>query len=252
MAARRSSRFGRRSRPRRRESPPPARACNRPDVEGDDADPVAAARIASGRRRPPREPTAAARAHRPSGQLSCRVMPSMPASISACAAAAIATAPMTFGVPASSRSGSPAQCTSSRVTISTVPPPWYSGAPCRNVSRRPISAPVPNGAYILCADIATIVQVLRVVVRLDVDPAVRRELRGIDQDPGADRVRLPRQAMDGLDEPGDVRGAADGQQRDPAAVGGEQPSTSSSSSRPSAVTRARTTRARARQGRSFE
>ena len=39
------------------------------------------------------------------------------------AAAAIATAPTTLGLPASSRSGSPAQCTSVGVTISTVPPP---------------------------------------------------------------------------------------------------------------------------------
>jgi len=39
--------------------------------------------------------------------------------------------------------------------VLTVPPPWYSGAPFRNVSRSPISAPVPKGAYILWADIAT-------------------------------------------------------------------------------------------------
>ena len=47
----------------------------------------------------------------------------MPASISVCAATAMATAPITLGLPASSRSGSPAQCTSVGVTISTVPPP---------------------------------------------------------------------------------------------------------------------------------
>ena len=47
----------------------------------------------------------------------------MPISLSASHAAAIATAPTTLGLPASSRSGGPAQYTSSSVTISTVPPP---------------------------------------------------------------------------------------------------------------------------------
>ena len=81
-----------------------------------------------------------------------------------------------------------------------------------------------------------VVEVLRVVVRLDVDAAVRRQLRRIDEDPGADRVRLSRQAMDGLDEAGDVRRAADGHQRDALAVAASSRSTSSSSSRPSRVT----------------
>ena len=81
--------------------------------------------------------------------------PSMPMRCSACTAAASATAPTTFGVPASSRSGAGPRSTSSSDTNSIVPPPRCSGAPRSKVSRRPISAPVPNGAYILCADSAT-------------------------------------------------------------------------------------------------
>ena len=68
-----------------------------------------------------------------------------------------------------------------------------------------------------------VVEMLRVVVRLDVDPAVRGELRGIDENPGPDRVRLARQTMDWLDEAGDVRGAADGQQPNAIPVDLEQP-----------------------------
>ena len=78
----------------------------------------------------------------------------MPARASACTAAASATAPTTFGEPASSRSGLSAQATSSCETNFTVPPPRWSGAPRSKVSRRPISAPVPYGAYILWAEIA--------------------------------------------------------------------------------------------------
>ena len=70
------------------------------------------------------------------------------------AAAASATAPTTFGLPASSRSGRSAQAIESVVTALTVPPPGsYGSGP--KASRGPTSAPVPYGAYILCADITT-------------------------------------------------------------------------------------------------
>ena len=59
-----------------------------------------------------------------------------------------------------------------------------------------------------------VVEMFGIVDCLDVDAAMRGELRGIDEDPRPDRVRLSRQTMNRLDEAGDVRRAADGQQRD--------------------------------------
>ena len=64
---------------------------------------------------------------------------------------------------------------------------------------------------------------LRVVRALDVDAPMWGELRGVDKNPRPDRVRFSRQAMNGLYEAGDVRGAADRQQRDPLSVPSEQP-----------------------------
>ena len=60
-----------------------------------------------------------------------------------------ATAPMTLGEPASSRSGGSVQATSSRSTRSTAPPPARNGSPSAKLARGPISTPAPNGAYIL-------------------------------------------------------------------------------------------------------
>ena len=56
------------------------------------------------------------------------------------------------------------------------------------------------------------VEMLGVAVRFDVDPAVGRQLGGVDEDSRADGVRLARETMDWLDEAGDVRGAAHCQQ----------------------------------------
>ncbi len=55
------------------------------------------------------------------------------------------------------------------------------------------------------------------VVRGDIDPPVRGELRGVDNDPGAVFVRQCGQGPDREDLPGDVGGASDGQQADAAA-----------------------------------
>ncbi len=63
---------------------------------------------------------------------------------SASQAAPSATAPMTFGEPASKRSGPSAQITSSSVTSFTAPPPLISGSPVSGA--RLTSAPAPNGA----------------------------------------------------------------------------------------------------------
>ena len=67
------------------------------------------------------------------------------------------------------------------VTMSTVPPPWYSGAPWRKTSRLPISVPVPTGRT-FCERRAPRNRDARVGVRLDVDAAVGRQLSGVDQD----------------------------------------------------------------------
>jgi hypothetical protein len=65
--------------------------------------------------------------------------------------------------------------------------------------------------------------VLGIVVRPDVDWAVRGELGSIDKDACAGRVGLPCQAVDGLHESGDVRGPAHGDERHASAMGLEQP-----------------------------
>ena len=53
------------------------------------------------------------------------------------------------------------------------------------------------------------IKVLRVVIRLNVDPPMRRELRRVDKNARADAMRLPRETMDGLDEAGDVGSSTD-------------------------------------------
>ena len=68
----------------------------------------------------------------------------MPIASRASQAAAKATAPITFGEPASKRSGESAQITSSSVTSLIAPPPCSSGSPCSGT--RLTSAPAPNGA----------------------------------------------------------------------------------------------------------
>ena len=72
-----------------------------------------------------------------------------PAVSSAEHAAAMAIAPMTFGDPASSRSGSVVQTTLSRATKSTAPPPARRGSVCASSAAGAINAPAPKGAYIL-------------------------------------------------------------------------------------------------------
>ena len=73
-----------------------------------------------------------------------------PISASVAIAACNATAPTTFGEPASSRSGGSFHATPPSSTRLTVPPPTRNGSPSANVSRGPMSTPAPNGAYILC------------------------------------------------------------------------------------------------------
>ena len=89
------------------------------------------------------------------------------------------------GEPASWRSGRSAQCTSSRVTSLTAPPPRSSGAPAASRRRSPTSAPAPNGRVELVAREREVVD----AHAGHVDRAVRRELRGIDAQLGAVVVR---------------------------------------------------------------
>ena len=175
----------------------------------------------------------------------------MPASINVRAATAIATAPITLGLPASSRSGSPAQWTSLGVTISTVPPPWYSGAPRRKMSRRPTRAPVPKGAYILCAESATKSMCsgsssgLMSIRRCGASCAASTRMLAPTRCAFRARRWIGWTKPVTFEAPLTVTSAM----RSPYAASSR--STSSSSSRPSGVTRARTTVAR-RHGRSFE
>ena len=183
----------------------------RADVERDDADTVAAlpelARPVDGHAGNRPQPLERVSRQR---RLVARDA-SMPASISACAAAAIATAPTTFGLPASSRSGRPAQCTcrTSRSRPSRRPVLRLALRGTRRAADQRASA---ERRIHLVRRERDEVEMLRVAVRPDVDAPVRRKLRGIDENPRADGVRLSRETMDRLDEAGDVRGAADGQQ----------------------------------------
>ena len=72
-----------------------------------------------------------------------------PISVRVSIAACNATAPTTFGEPASSRSGGSFQTTSSSSTRLTAPPPARKGSPSAKAARGPISTPAPKGAYIL-------------------------------------------------------------------------------------------------------
>ena len=177
---------------------------------------------------------------------------SIPAAINVSAATAMATAPITLGLPASSRSGSAAQ--------------YHVGRrddldrAASLMLRRPLQERVlptdqrtgPERRVHLVRRQHDVVEMLRVVRALDVDAPMWGELRGVDKNPRPDRVRLSRQTVNGLNEAGDVRGAADRQQRDPLSYRASNRSTSSSSSLPSRVTVALTICARRRQGRSLE
>ncbi len=133
---------------------------------------------------------------------------SIPIASSVSQAAASATAPITFGEPASKRSGASAQTTSSSVTSLIAPPPCSSGSP-------------PSGDL---ADERTGAERRVELVAGDrevVDPrlghrqrAVRRELGGVDEQLRAVRVGELREFLERPDLTGHVRGAGDGEQVD--------------------------------------
>ena len=117
------------------------------EIEGDDADSVAATRKvclaidADARHEPSRSSAYATRA------ASWSRMASMPVSMRARAPPPAPPRPTTLGLPAL-RDRSPAQCTSSGVTTPPCLRPDIPGAVQEDVFA-PTSAPVPNGAYIL-------------------------------------------------------------------------------------------------------
>ena len=53
------------------------------------------------------------------------------------------------------RAGDVVHTTRSWRTSRTAPPPARYGSPASSQSRRPTSAPAPNGAYVLCPENAT-------------------------------------------------------------------------------------------------
>ena len=111
--------------------------------EAGDADAVVVHR-ATGRAGEAGDAVQAARADARRARARGRRRASMPIASSASQAAAKATAPITFGEPASKRSGASAQITSSSVTSLIAPPPCSSGSPSSGA--RLTSAPAPNGA----------------------------------------------------------------------------------------------------------
>ena len=66
------------------------------------------------------------------------------------------------------------------------------------------------------------VQMLRIGRRAHGDGTMRGQLRGVDENPRPDGMRLPCEPMDRRDEPGDVRRAGDGQERHAPTVTREQ------------------------------
>ena len=147
---------------------------------------------------------------------------SQPISRSVSVAAANATAPNRLGVPASSRSGRSAHAMSSRLTASTVPPPQCRGS-APSPSRRPTSAPLPNGAYSLCAESATKSRCAgsscgrMSIGRCGASCAASTRILS------SDGVDLCGQLVDGLDHAGHVGCTRHHQHRDPRVVAGEQP-----------------------------
>ena len=251
-AAHRSSRCGRPCLPR---SPGLPRPGVRPvfEIEGDDADPVGAAD------RPTRHRRIPGTARKPLERVGCQrrfVAVATRASQSAAdqrsgAAAAIATAPTTFGLPASSRSGSPAQRTSvgrDDLDSAAARTPGHPPGSVTSVRR----ARRCRTARTSCAPRARRNRDAPDRRPADVDPAMRRQLRSVDEDPRADGVRFSRQPVDGLDVAGDVRGAGDRQQGHTAPNARSSRSTWSSSSRPSGRPARERVLAAPRHGRSFE
>ncbi len=114
---------------------------------------VASGSVTSGGRGPSsRTPGMAASPARrgPRSASSCSMIAFQPIRSNSAKAVPSATAPMTLGEPASSRSGGSVHATSSRSTRSTAPPPARKGSPSVKVARGPMRTPAPNGAYILC------------------------------------------------------------------------------------------------------
>ena len=149
-------------------------------------------------------------------------MRSSPIAVSARMAAAMAIAPTTFGLPASSRSGRSAQATESVVTARTVPPPAWSGAG-PNADRVPDEGTGAVRGVHLVGREGDEVEMTGIVVGAHVDRAVRRELGGVDEDPSARGMDLLGQLVHRLHDSGDVRRARHGEQRDATGVLGEAP-----------------------------
>ena len=117
-----------------------------------------------------------------------------------------ATAPMTLGEPASSRSGGSVHTTSSRSTRSTAPPPARNGSPSVNASARADRARRPRTGRTSCG------RSRRRSRRCRGQRPVRRELRGVDQHRHAACVRGGDDLVDRRQPAGDVGGAGDGEQ----------------------------------------
>ena len=144
-------------------------------------------------------------------------MRSSPIVVSVRVAAAIATAPSTFGLPASSRSGRSAQA----IGVGRDGAHRAASHVVGRVGERAPGADQRAGAVRrvqLVGRQGDEVEVTGIVVGPHVDRAVRSELGGVDEDATAGRVHLRGQLVHRLHDPGDVRRTRHGEQRDATGV----------------------------------
>ena len=133
-------------------------------------------------------------------------MVSQPIRSSSSMAVPKATAPTTLGEPASSRSGGSVQITSSRSTRSTAPPPARKGSPCSKALAWPDERAGAEGRVELVAAEGHEVRSRR-------QRAVWGQLRRVEQDGDAPRVRLGADLLDRGEPARHVGRTRHGQQR---------------------------------------
>ena len=146
----------------------------------------------------------AAAERRPTAR-SVLVMAAQPSASARRCAAPRATAPITFGEPASSRSGGSVQMTSSRSTRSTAPPPARNGSPSAKAGAGPDErAGAERRVHLVAAP--------GDVVGRRAAAGGGRELGGVDEHGHAALVGGVDDLVDRRQPAGDVRRAGDGEQ----------------------------------------
>ena len=127
----------------------------------------------------------------------------MPAAASVSHATPSATAPTTFGEPASWRSGRSAHTVSSIVTTLTAPPPRRNGSP----AAEPVALADEGAGPVRRVQLVPGQREVVDPVALHVDRRMGRQLRRVDQQPRAVLVRHARDLGERPDLAGHVAGA---------------------------------------------